>query len=93
MPQLVWQSQQVKVQIEPSTPKDQLNLEPTNSPPKKKPHTHQWIMVMEGGDEDMEVDITTQQNDESIMTKSDQLVEEQSELDFKQVPNHKPLPI
>jgi hypothetical protein len=50
-------------------------------------------MVMEGGDEDMEVDITTQQNDESIMTKSDQLVEEQSELDFKQVPNHKPLPI
>jgi hypothetical protein len=33
-------------------------------------------MVMEGGDEDMEVDITMQQDDESIRTKSDQFMEE-----------------
>jgi hypothetical protein len=51
-----------------------LNPEPTNSPLKKKPRTHQQIMVMEGGDEDMEVDITTHQDDESIRTKSDQFM-------------------
>jgi len=28
-------------------------------------------MVMEGGDEDMEVDVTTQQDDESIKMKND----------------------
>jgi len=28
-------------------------------------------MVMEGGDEDMEVDVTTQQDDESVRTESD----------------------
>jgi hypothetical protein len=33
-------------------------------------------MVMEGGDEDMEVDITMQQDDESIKTESDQFIEE-----------------
>jgi hypothetical protein len=38
---------------------------------------------MEGGDEDMETDVTTQQNDISIRTKSDQFMEEQNELDFE----------
>jgi hypothetical protein len=33
-------------------------------------------MVMEGGDEDMEVDITMQQDGESIKTESDQFIEE-----------------
>jgi hypothetical protein len=46
---------------------------------------------MEGSDEDMEVDVTMQPNDKSIRTKSDQFVEDQSELDFEQVPNQKPL--
>jgi hypothetical protein len=31
---------------------------------------------MEGGDEDMEVDVTTQQDDESIKTKINQFMEE-----------------
>ncbi len=44
-------------------------------------------MVMEGGDEDMEVDVTTQQDDKSIRMKSDQFMEEQNELDFEQVLN------
>ncbi len=46
---------------------------------------------MEGGDEDMEVDITMQQDGESIKTESDQFIEEWSELDYEQVPNQKPL--
>lgn len=58
-PQLVQQSQQVKAWTKPSTPRDQLSLEPTSSPLKKRPHTFQWIMVMEGSDEDMEADNTT----------------------------------
>jgi hypothetical protein len=33
-------------------------------------------MVMEGGDEDMEADITTQQDDESITTNNNQFMEE-----------------
>jgi hypothetical protein len=77
----------VKVQIEPSTPKDQLSPKLTNSPSKKKPHTCQQIVVMEGGDEDMETDVTTQQDDKLIRTKSDQFMEERSELDFEQVLN------
>jgi hypothetical protein len=60
-----------EVWIEPSTPKDWLSPEPTNSPPKKKPHTCQQITMMEGGNEDMEGDINTQQNDESIKMESD----------------------
>jgi hypothetical protein len=40
---------------------------------------------MEGGDEDMEVDVTTQQDDESIRTKNDQFMEEQSETNFEHV--------
>jgi len=60
LPQPVQQSQWVKIWTKPSTPKDRLSLEPTSSPPKKKPHTCKWIMVMEGGDEDMEANITMQ---------------------------------
>ncbi len=48
---------------------------------------------MEGGDEDMEINVTTHQDDESIRTKSDQFMEDRNELDFEQVPNEKPLPI
>jgi hypothetical protein len=58
-PQPVQQSQWVKVRTKPSTPKDELSLEPTSSPLKKKLRTFQRIMVMEGSDEDMEADITT----------------------------------
>jgi hypothetical protein len=42
---------------------DRLSPEPTNSLLKKKPHTHKQIMVTEGGNEDMEVDVSRQQND------------------------------
>jgi hypothetical protein len=49
----------MEVQIEPLTPKVRLSLKPTSLPPKKKPCTHQRIMVMEGGDEDMKVDVIT----------------------------------
>jgi hypothetical protein len=48
-----------------------LSLEPTNSPPKKIPYTRQQIMIMEGGDEDMEVDLTMQHDDKSIRMESD----------------------
>jgi hypothetical protein len=47
-----------------------VELEPTISPSKNKPCTHQIIKVMEGDDEDMEVDVTTQQDDESIRMKT-----------------------
>jgi hypothetical protein len=40
-------------------------------------------MIMEGGDEDMEVNVTTQQNNESIRTKNDQFMEDQNKLDFE----------
>ncbi len=46
---------------------------------------------MKGGDDDMEVDITAQQDNESIRTKSDQFMEEQNELDYEHVPNQEPL--
>jgi hypothetical protein len=46
---------------------------------------------MEGRDEDMEVDVTTQQDDESIRTKSDQFTEERSETNFEHVFNQGPL--
>jgi len=38
---------------------------------KKKPHTRQRIMVMEGGDENMEIDVTAQQDDKSIRMEND----------------------
>jgi hypothetical protein len=40
-------------------------------------------MVMEGGDEDMEADVTTHQDDKLIRTKSDQFMEDRSEPDFE----------
>ncbi len=73
----------MKIQIELLTPKDQLSPKSTNSPPKKKPRTRQQIMVMEGGDEDMEADVTTHQDDKLIRTKSDQFMEDRSEPDFE----------
>ncbi len=42
---------------------------------------------MEGGNEDMEIDVTTQHDDESIRTKNDQFMEDQNELDCEQVSN------
>ncbi len=42
---------------------------------------------MEGGDEDMEADITTQQDDESITTNNNQFMEEWSEPNFEHVFN------
>jgi hypothetical protein len=43
--------------IEPSTPQDQLSPKLIISPSKKKSHTHQQVLIMEGGDEEMEVDL------------------------------------
>jgi len=40
---------------------------------------------MEGRDEEMEVDVTTQQGDEFIWIKSDQPMEDKSEHDSEQV--------
>jgi len=48
---------------------------------------------MEGGDEDVEVDVTMKLNDESIRTKSDQFMEDRSEHDFEQVTNQEPSPL
>jgi hypothetical protein len=42
---------------------------------------------MEGGNENMEIDVTMQQNEKSIRKKNDQFMEDRSELDFEQVPN------
>jgi hypothetical protein len=51
-----------------------LNSEPITSPLKNKLHTYY---------EDMEANVTTQQNDESINMKSDEFMEDQNELDFE----------
>jgi hypothetical protein len=48
-----------------------LNPKPTNSTSRKKFCTCQQIMIMEGGGEDMEVNVTTQHDDESIRMESD----------------------
>ncbi len=48
-------------------------------------------MVMEGGDENMEANITTQQDDEFIGIENNQFMEEQNVLDFEQVFNQGPL--
>jgi hypothetical protein len=40
-------------------------------------------MIMEGGDEDMEVDVTTQQDDKLIRTETDQFMEDQNKFDFE----------
>ncbi len=70
---------------------DQLNPKPASSPPKKKLHTYHRIVVMEGGDEDMELDVITQWDDKLIRTESDWLMEDRNELDFEQVLNQEPL--
>jgi hypothetical protein len=46
---------------------------------------------MEGGDEDMEADVTMQPNDKSIRMESDQFMENQNEPNFEHLPNQKPL--
>jgi hypothetical protein len=38
---------------------DRLSPDLTNSPPKKKPCTRQRIVIMEGGDEDMDTNVIT----------------------------------
>ncbi len=40
--------------------------------------------------QDMEVDVTMQQYNKSIRTKSDQFMEDRSELNFEHVPNQEP---
>jgi hypothetical protein len=44
-------------------------------------------MIMEGGNDDMEANVIMQHDDESIRMENDQFMEDQSERDFKQVPN------
>jgi hypothetical protein len=44
-------------------------------------------MIMEGGEEDVEINVTMQHEDELIRMKSDQFMEDRNELDFEQVPN------
>ncbi len=48
---------------------------------------------MEGGDEDMEADVTTWHNDKLIRMKSDQFMEDKNEPNFEQVSNQESLPI
>ncbi len=45
---------------------------------------------MQEGNKDMEADVTTQPDDESIRMESDQIMENGNEHDFKQVTNQKP---
>jgi hypothetical protein len=45
---------------------------------------------MEGGDEKMEADATTQHDDDSIWIESDQVMEDRSEHDSKHVTNQEP---
>ncbi len=51
-----------------TTPRDWLSLGPTTSPPKKRAHTHQQVLIFEfeGGDEEMETKKTTQHDDDSM---------------------------
>ncbi len=42
---------------------------------------------MEGRNEDMEMDVITQYDNESIKMENDQLMEYQNELDFEQISN------
>jgi hypothetical protein len=48
---------------------------------------------MEWGDEDMEANVITQQDDKLIRMESDQFTEDWNELDFEYIPNQEPLPI
>jgi hypothetical protein len=51
-----------------TTPRFQLTLEPTISPPKKRARTHQRVLIFEskGGHEKMETKKTTQHDDDSM---------------------------
>jgi hypothetical protein len=50
---------------------DQLSPDLTSSPLGKKLYTCQQIVIMEGGDEDMEINVITQQDDELIKIECD----------------------
>jgi hypothetical protein len=43
------------------------------------------MLIMEGRDEEMDIDVTTQQDDNSIPMGNDQIMEDKSEHDSKQV--------
>jgi hypothetical protein len=43
------------------------------------------MLIMEGKDEEMEVNVDTQQDDESTWMESDQVMEDINEPNFKQV--------
>ncbi len=42
---------------------------------------------MEGGNEDMEINVTMQHDDESIRTKNDHFMEDKKEFDFEHISN------
>ncbi len=58
-----------------------MSPKPTNLPLKKKSHTYQRIMIIEGGDKGMETNVTMQFDDEKIRMESDQFTEYISEHD------------
>jgi hypothetical protein len=45
------------------------------------------MLMMEGRDKEMDTNFTTQQDDNSIRMRSDQVMEDKSEHDFEQVTN------
>jgi hypothetical protein len=45
------------------------------------------MLIMEGKDKKMDINVTTQQDDNSIRTKSDQITKDRSEHDYEQVTN------
>ncbi len=59
----------------------------------EKLRTCQWIMIMEGGDKDVEANVTKQFNDELIRMKSYQFMEDKSKHDFEHVTNQEPSPV
>lgn len=50
-------------------------------------------MIMEGGDKDVEANVTKQFNDELIRMKSYQFMEDKSKHDFEHVTNQEPSPV
>ncbi len=58
---------------------------------EEKLHTHQWIMIMEWWDKDMEVNVLMQHDNKLIRMESDQFMEDRSEFNFEHVPNQEPL--
>jgi len=57
----------------------------TSFTPKKKACTCHHVLIMEGINEKMEVDVTTQQDDESIWIENDQPMENKSKHDYEHV--------